>query len=292
VSTALPGRSSPGSGLDGFPRQRVDRHAFVDFAHVDATEREHTGDAISPAPQSAAWGKDAWFLCLLHVVAVTLSPTPGSSPGQALSRQGREGTSGRWCLQLPATLLALTAALGCMPALANKPPSPEPLPKIGPAPTFTLTNQDGKRFSLQDLRGKVAVVTFIFTTCSDSCPLLTAKLVGIHRKLAPDEPVFFVEITVDPLNDSPAVLKKYAEAFSAPPSRFAFLTGDFDEIHKVVSSYGVYYKQKEKGGIDHTFLTSIVDPSGTLRVQYIGSRFDPNEFLGDLRSLLEEASLK
>jgi protein SCO1/2 len=134
----------------------------------------------------------------------------------------------------------------------------------------------------------VAVVTFIFTTCSDTCPLLTAKLVGIQRKLAPGDPVFFVEITVDPLNDSPAVLKKYAEAFAAPPSHFAFLTGDFNEIHKVVRSYGVYYSQKEKGSIDHTFLTSIVDPSGTLRVQYLGSRFDPNEFLGDLRSLLEE----
>jgi protein SCO1/2 len=54
----------------------------------------------------------------------------------------------------------------------------------------------------------------------------------------------------------------------------------------------VYYSQKEKGGIDHTFLTSIVDPSGTLRVQYLGSRFAPNEFLGDLRSLLEEAARK
>ncbi len=102
------------------------------------------------------------------------------------------------------------------------------MPRIGPAPAFTLTDQDGKRFSLRDLRGRVAVVTFIFTTCSDTCPLLTAKLVGIERKLAPGDPVFFVEITVDPLHDSPAVLKKYAEAFAAPPSRFAFLTGDFD----------------------------------------------------------------
>ncbi len=61
------------------------------------------------------------------------------------------------------------------------------LPKIGPAPEFTLTDQDGKPFSLRDLRGKVAVVTFIFTTCSDTCPLLTAKLIGIQRKrLGPD----------------------------------------------------------------------------------------------------------
>jgi protein SCO1/2 len=185
----------------------------------------------------------------------------------------------------------LATAFASAPASANG-PSDEPLPKIGPAPTFTLIDQNGKRFSLPDLRGRVAVVTFIFTTCSDTCPVLTAKLVAIHRKLAPDDPVFFVGITVDPLNDSPAVLKKYAAAFSAPSSHFAFLTGDFDTIHRVVRSYGVYYSQKEKGGIDHTFLTSIVDPSGTLRVQYLGSRFAPNEFLGDLRSLLEEAARK
>jgi protein SCO1/2 len=86
------------------------------------------------------------------------------------------------------------------------------------------------------------------------------------------------------------VLKRYAETFSAPSPRFAFLTGDFDAIHKVVRSYGVYYGQKDsKGGIEHTFLTSIVDPSGTVRVQYLGTRFDANEFLGDLRSLIEEA---
>ena len=45
-------------------------------------------------------------------------------------------------------------------------------------------------------------------------------------------------------------------------------------------------------GIEHTFLTSIVDPSGTVRVQYLGTRFDPEEFLGDLRSLIEEARRK
>jgi len=222
---------------------------------------------------------------------LTLTPAPGSGPGQALSHRARGGSCSRWRFRLAAALLALAAA-GSLPGLPSRATAAEPLPKIAPAPPFTLTNQDGKRLSLRDLHGQVAVVTFIFTTCSDTCPPLTAQLVGIHRKLAPDDPVFFVGITVDPLNDSPAVLRKYAEAFSAPSSRFAFLTGDFDEIHRVARSYGVYYKEKEKGSIDHTFLTSIVDPSGMLRVQYLGSRFDPNEFLGDLRSLLEEAPPK
>jgi protein SCO1/2 len=192
-----------------------------------------------------------------------------------------------------AALTAFAVALWPTPAAPNRPAGTEPLPRIGPAPAFTLTDQDGKRLSLRDLRGQVAVVTFIFTTCSDTCPLLTAKLVGVGRQLGPQDPVRFVGITVDPVHDSPAVLKRYAEAFSAQAPRFAFLTGDFDAIHKVVRGYGVYYGPKDsKGGIEHTFLTSIVDPSGTVRVQYLGTRFDPNEFLGDLRSLIEEARRK
>jgi len=193
---------------------------------------------------------------------------------------------------LAALALPLGAHAHKAGAIAQQAGTDEPLPKIGPAPEFTLTDQDGKRFSLRDLRGQVAVVSFIFTTCTDACPLLTAKLVGIHRMLASHDRVFFVEITVDPLNDTPPVLKKYGTAFSAPPSHFAFLTGGVDEIDKVVHSYGVYYRQNDKRGVEHTFLTSIVDPAGTLRVQYLGSQFKTKEFVGDLKSLLAEEAAK
>ncbi len=165
----------------------------------------------------------------------------------------------------------------------------EPLPHIGPAPDFRLINQNDQPFTLTQLRGRVAVVTFIFTSCSDSCPLLTAKLVNIQNQLGPDEPaVFFVGITVDPLHDSTKVLKRYAELYSAPESGFAFLTGDFEDIQKIVRSYGAYFNQKGERDVDHTFLTSIIDQSGVLRVQYMGWRFDPEEFISDLRSLVHE----
>ena len=167
------------------------------------------------------------------------------------------------------------------------------LPKIGPAPDFTLTSQDGKRISLHEFRGRVTVVTFIFTTCSDTCPILTAKLVGIQRKLAPTHPkLIFAAITVDPLNDTPAVLKKYSEAHSADPAYFVFLTGPYQEIEDVARRYAIYWKKNPAGGVEHTFLTSIIDASGTLRVQYLGSRFDPNEFMSDLQSLLVEGTAK
>ncbi len=222
-----------------------------------------------------------WMCWLRRVAGMNANPHPNlpSRAGEAV-----------WRWRAFAALVALAAAAWWTPSFAHEAATSERLPVIGPAPDFTLTDQDGKHFSLQQLRGRVAVVSFIFTSCSDTCPLLTAKLVGIQRKLAPEEPVFFVEITVDPLHDSPAVLKKYAQAYSAPPERFAFLTGDFDEIKQVVHSYGVYFNERAPQDVDHTFLTSIVDGSGVLRVQYLGWRFDPEEFLGDLRSVTHEAT--
>ena len=74
------------------------------------------------------------------------------------------------------------------------------LPKIGPAPEFTLTTQDGNRLSLEELRGKVVVVTFIFASCTDTCPLLTAKMASLQSRLGSDfgPQAFFVSVTVDP----------------------------------------------------------------------------------------------
>jgi len=191
-----------------------------------------------------------------------------------------------------ATVLLVAFTLG-HGAFAHNADKDSRLPKIGPAPDFTLTNQDGKRISLSDLRGQVTVVTFIFTSCSDTCPMLTAKLVGIQRRLGLDEPnVAFAAITVDPLNDTPSVLKKYAVAHSANLTTFSFLTGTFKEIEDVTRGYAVYWKKQASGNVDHTFLTSIVDRSGTLRVQYLGVRFDPKEFQADLKSVLEEGRAK
>jgi protein SCO1/2 len=166
----------------------------------------------------------------------------------------------------------------------------ESLPKIGPAPEFTLTTQDGKRLALRELRGKVVAVTFIFASCTDTCPLLTAKMAGIQGRLGPafGPRVFFLSITVDRERDTPAVLKRYAEAHKANTAGWAFLTGSPAEIREVARRYGIYYKKRPRGDVDHTFLTSLADQSGILRVQYMGVRFNPDEMLRDIQELLRE----
>ena len=191
-------------------------------------------------------------------------------------------------------IILLGALSWPMDALCHKSKDDQRLSKIGPAPEFTLTQQDGKRLALKELRGKVAAITFIFASCVETCPLLTAKMAGIQNRLGSDfgPKVFFVSITVDSERDTPKVLKRYAEAHKANPAGWAFLTGTPAEIRDVAKSYGIYYKKTPQGDVDHTFLTSLVDQNGTLRVQYMGVRFDPDEMLRDIRSLVREAKAR
>ena len=154
-----------------------------------------------------------------------------------------------------------------MPALAHQPGRDARLPTIGAAPPFSLATADGRRLALADMRGKVVAVTFIYATCTDTCPLLTAKLAGLGRRMGKDfgAKVAFVAIT-----------------------GWRFLTGTPAEIKDVAQRYGVFARKTDRGDVDHTFLTSLVDRAGALRVQYMGVRFNPDEMLRYLRSLLRE----
>jgi len=185
--------------------------------------------------------------------------------------------------------LIVPAAVGWLAAAASLATGAgDGLPKIGRAPEFTLTAQDGRRLSLSQLRGKIVAITFIYATCTDTCPLLTAKMAGLQARLGADfgPKVFFLSISVDPERDTPAVLKEYAERHRANPAGWAFLRGTPAEIREVARRYGIYYNRTRRGDVEHTFLTSLVDACGVLRVQYMGVRFDPDELLRDLQSLL------
>jgi protein SCO1 len=166
----------------------------------------------------------------------------------------------------------------------------QPLPNIGTAPEFALTSQDGTPVRLADLRGKVVAVTFIYTLCTSTCPVLTPLMSRVQDQLGADfgKNVAFVSITVDPERDTPEVLRLYAEAFGADRAGWSFLTGTPAAIQDVTRRYGVFASNNAAGDVDHTFLTSIVDRRGFLRVQYLGVRFNPDEFRSDILSLLRE----
>ena len=192
----------------------------------------------------------------------------------------------------PALALVMLAALLLVPVddAPQQTFKQQPLPKIAPAPEFSLTSQDGGRVTLADFRGKVVAVTFIYTLCTTTCPVLTPMMSFVQDQLGSNfgTKIAFVSITVDPERDTPQVLKEYAQAFGANLAGWAFLTGTPDAIRDVTRRYGVFASKTANGDVDHTFLTSIVDPRGILRVQYVGVRFDPDELRRDLLSLLQE----
>jgi protein SCO1 len=195
---------------------------------------------------------------------------------------------------LTLTLAALVTLASLLLVLSRDAPQhtslEPPLPKIRLAPQFALTSQDGAPVTLADFRGKVVAVTFIFTMCTATCPVLTPMMSFVQDQLGADfgAKIAFVSITVDPDRDTPDVLKEYAQAFGANLTGWSFLTGTPAAIRDVTRRYGVYTSKSDNGDVEHTFLTSIVDPRGTLRVQYLGVRFDPEEFRRDLLSLLTE----
>jgi len=189
----------------------------------------------------------------------------------------------------PARIVLLALMAGS--AQAHDAPHDERLPTIGQAPDFTLVSQDNLQVSLHDFRGKVVAVSFIYTYCTDVCPMLTAHMASVQEKLgsAFGPKIAFVSITVDPERDTPDVLKEYSQSFGADLKGWSFLTGDPAVVHEVGRKYGVIAKKAANGDVDHTLLTSLVDPNGMLRVQYLGVRFDLEEFRDDLVSLLDES---
>ena len=86
------------------------------------------------------------------------------------------------------------------------------------APEFTLTDQAGEPFSLDDLKGKVWIADFVFTRCTSICPVMTAKMAELRDQLsqfAHGEDVRLVSVSVEPEHDQPAVLAEYAAKFKA-----------------------------------------------------------------------------
>jgi protein SCO1/2 len=186
--------------------------------------------------------------------------------------------------------VAALAALFAAAASAHAPTASARLPVIGPAPDFALTDLSGRMLSLADLHGKVLAVAFIFTSCKDACPVLTAKMASLQRGLGDDfgSHVRFVSITVEPERDTPAVLASYARAHRADPLGWSFLTGTRAQIEGVVQRYGAFAKRRGAGDVDHLLLTSLIDRNGMMRVQYLGHRFAPQDMLRDLQALLRE----
>lgn len=144
-----------------------------------------------------------------------------------------------------------------------------PLPIVGEVQAFSLVNQDNETVTRDDFEGQTWVAAFMFTTCSDICPMMAKHIRGLQKSFHQAERVKFVTITVNPENDSPEVLRRYAEKFEADTGQWIFLTGDRETITDlVVNSFKL-------GDINepvfHSAKLTLVDGQGRIRGYYDGT---------------------
>ena len=168
--------------------------------------------------------------------------------------------------------------------------APAPFPVIGKrAPNFVLIDQDDHRVQVNQFRGKLVLLNFIYTHCTDVCPLTTAALARVQRELvhrgwwATD--VVFLTITTDPLRDTPGVLRAYATRYKADVRGWHFLTGGPGATQTVYKEYGISIQARGGNLQDHTSPTFVIDRDGIVLGAY-GTNPDPDAVVHDLAQLL------
>jgi protein SCO1/2 len=165
---------------------------------------------------------------------------------------------------------------------------PKEIPIFGQVAHFHLTSQTGQDFDSAVLSGHVWVADFIFTNCEGPCPRMSAYMRAL-QKATPDLPdLKFVSFTVDPQRDTPAVLTKYGENYSADPRRWYFLTGD----PKILD--GLDHDSFKLGNVgssmDHSTRFVLVDGKGRIRGYYGIATGDPvPELAADARRLMKDS---
>jgi protein SCO1/2 len=153
---------------------------------------------------------------------------------------------------------------------------------------FTLTDQNGKKRTLADFKGKVVVVFFGYTQCPDVCPTTMAEMASVMKDLGPQaDQVQVLFITLDPERDTPQLLASYVPAFD---KRFLGLWGTPEQTAKVAKEFKVFYQKvpgSEPGqySIDHTAGSYVFDRDGKIRL-FVRHGQGSAPLVHDIRQLL------
>ena len=187
-----------------------------------------------------------------------------------------------------AIVMLLAVGVACRPAST--------LPVLFPAPQFDLVDQTGRPFSSSHMAGKVVVANFVFTTCTDICPLLTATMAQVRDQLRQakllGEKAVIVSFSVDPEHDTPEALTTYGERFGAVPTEWRFLTGQRQAIDDLlIGGFKVGRPPpaaRTPGGapeIIHTNRFALLDPKGQVRALYNGEELNVQAVVDEVRRL-------
>lgn len=183
---------------------------------------------------------------------------------------------------------------------------PPPLPIYYQVPEFSLTNEFGKPFGTNELKGRFYIANFMFTSCPSTCPALMAKMDLVQKRIRGlGTKAAIVTFTVDPEVDTPDVLYKYARKRHSNPFIWSFLTGTQAQLEKIViNGYKVPMGKKESVekqleaekitlfDIAHSEKLVLVDDKGQIRGYYGTERVEMDKMMVDLGLLVNNSFSK
>jgi protein SCO1/2 len=170
------------------------------------------------------------------------------------------------------------------------------VPTVGDAvPDFKLVNENGKTIHLAQFKGRVLLLTFIYTRCPlpDFCPKMSKNFAEVDKALQGDPTLYrethLLSISFDPKEDTPAVLKSYGVAYTGPASKDRFAHWDFavspvDELAAVTQWFNVGVTPGDGGSLTHSLSTVLVGKDGKVVAWYPTNEWTPAEMLGAVKS--------
>lgn len=154
--------------------------------------------------------------------------------------------------------------------------------------SFSLPDPDGVTRTLSEFKGRIVMVFFGFTQCSDVCPMALGRAIEVRQLLGSDaEKVQLIFVTVDPERDTPDLLRNYLKAYD--PS-FVALRGEAQSLADTAKEFKVFYQKVPTSSsytMDHTAMTYVFDPKGRLRVAHRNDQ-SAQDVVADLKILLRE----
>lgn len=162
--------------------------------------------------------------------------------------------------------------------------------------SFSFQNQDANLISTKDMKGKIAIVEYFFTTCKSICPIMNMQMQRVDAAFKNDNEVRIFSFTVDPETDDVAQMKKYATSHQATSGKWHFLTGEKSELYKLARKSFFVLKPAEAqnlgdAGSDfiHTNNFVLVDKELRIRGYYDGtSEKEVNQLISDIKRLQKE----
>jgi len=186
----------------------------------------------------------------------------------------------------------------------NQPPLPpanEKFAQIGKeVPSFNLTNQDGKKISTKDFRGKALAITFIYSRCPlpEYCILMSKNFSDIANGLQ-DNPelkdkIRLLSISFDPQTDTPAKLKEYGLGYFGKNAKPDFTvwqlaSGSEKEVREIADFFGLRYQLNadDKTQFDHSLRTIVISPEGKVQEIISGNEWTPSDLLRELQATMK-----